>query len=82
MVALLDDRKARDAATRRALRVMGTVGILEQAAIRGLLDLPDVCARLRATNFRIHDAILQSALARDAARKAAAREPPPAPQPP
>jgi len=81
-VVLLDDRKARDAATRRALRVMGTVGVLEQAAIRGLIDLPDVCARLRTTNFRIHDSIMQSALARDAARKAAAREPPPAPQPP
>jgi predicted nucleic acid-binding protein len=81
-VVLLDDRKARDAATRRALRVMGTIGILEQAAIRGLIDLPDVCARLRTTNFRIHDSIIQSALARDAARKAAAQEPPPAPEHP
>jgi uncharacterized protein len=72
-VVLLDDRKARDAATRRGLRVMGTVGVLEQAARRGLIDLPAVCARLRTTNFRIHDSIMQSALARDAARKAAAQ---------
>jgi predicted nucleic acid-binding protein len=77
-VVLLDDRKARDAATRRGLRVMGTVGVLEQAAIRGLIDLPDVCARLRTTNFRIHDAIMQSALARDTVRKAA--QEPPTPQ--
>ena len=75
-VVLLDDRKARDAAIRRGLRVLGTVGVLEQAASRGLIDLPAVCARLRTTNFRIHDAILQSALARDAARKAAAQAPP------
>jgi predicted nucleic acid-binding protein len=75
-VVLLDDRKARDAAIHRGLRVMGTVGVLEQAASRGLIDLPDVFARLRTTNFRIHDALIQSALARDAARKAAAQEPP------
>ena|SRR2546428_5970403 len=81
-LVLLDDRKARDAATRRALRVMGTVGVLEQAAIRRLIDLPEVCARLLTTNFRIHDSIIQSALARDAARKAAAQEPPPATQGP
>src|SRR5437867_45834 len=35
------------------LPVMGTVGVLEQAAIRGLIDLPDVCARLRTTNFGV-----------------------------
>jgi predicted nucleic acid-binding protein len=75
-VVLLDDRKARIAARRRALRVIGTVGVLEQAALRGLIDLPDVCARLRTTNFRIHNTIIQSALARDAARKAAAQAPP------
>lgn len=73
-VILLDDREARKVAVRRALRVIGTVGVLEQAAIRGLVDLPEVCARLLTTNFRIKDDIIQSILARDAARKAAAQE--------
>jgi len=73
-VILLDDREARKVAVRRALQVIGTVGVLEQAAIRGLIDLPEVCARLLTTNFRIKDDIIQSVLVRDAARKAAAQE--------
>ena len=76
-LVLLDDREARKAAIRRALRVMGTLGVLEQAAIHGFIDLPEVCARLLRTNFRIKDDIIQSALARDAARKAAVQEQPP-----
>lgn len=74
-LVLLDDREARKAATRRTLRVMGTVGVLEQAAMHGLIDLPEVCARLLTTNFRIKGDIIHNALARDAARKAAAQEP-------
>jgi predicted nucleic acid-binding protein len=70
-LVLLDDREARKAAIRRALRVMGTVGVLEQAAIHELIDLPEVCARLLTTNFRIKDSIIHNVLARDAARKAA-----------
>src|SRR5688500_9472156 len=35
-ILLVDDGKARDVAIQRGLRVMGTVGVLEQAAIRGL----------------------------------------------
>jgi hypothetical protein len=77
---LLDDREARKAAIRRALRVMGTVGVLEQAAIHELIDLPEVCARLLTTNFRIKDYIIHNVLARDAARKAAAHAQSPEPQ--
>jgi predicted nucleic acid-binding protein len=79
-LVLLDDREARKAAIRRALRVMGTVGVLEQAAIHELIDLPEVCTRLLTTNFRIKDYIIHSVLARDAARKAAAHTQPPEPQ--
>jgi predicted nucleic acid-binding protein len=39
-ILLVDDGKARDLAIQRGLRVMGTVGVLEQAAARGLVDLP------------------------------------------
>jgi len=76
-VVLLDDREARKAAIRRARRVMGTVGVLELAASRGLIDLPAMCTRLLATNFRIKAYIIQNALARDATRRAAAQEQPP-----
>jgi predicted nucleic acid-binding protein len=48
---------------------MGTVGILEQAASRGLVDLPEVLTRLLTTNFRILHTIINDALTRDAERK-------------
>lgn len=62
---LLDDEKPRAQAKRLGLRVVGTVGILEVAADRGLLeDLAGVHVRLRATDFRIADAVLANSLAR------------------
>jgi predicted nucleic acid-binding protein len=66
---LMDDEDGRIEAERRALTVIGTLGVLERAAERGLLDLPPALTRLRATNFFVDDALIQEALARDAARK-------------
>lgn len=68
-VLLVDDGKARDVAIAHGLRAMGTVGVLEQAAIQGLVDLPEVLARLMTTNFRILPSIITEVLARDAERK-------------
>jgi predicted nucleic acid-binding protein len=51
------------------MAVIGTLGVLERAAERGLLDLPPALARLQATNFFVDDALIQEALARDATRK-------------
>jgi hypothetical protein len=48
---------------------MGTVDILEQAAARGLVALPEVLTRLLTTNFRILRTIINDALTRDAARQ-------------
>jgi predicted nucleic acid-binding protein len=66
---LIDEEDGRRAALARALIVTGTLGVLERAAARGLLDLPDVVARLRATSFRVRESLLLDMLARDAARK-------------
>ncbi len=68
---LLDDKKARNAALARGLNVLGTLNILDDAAEQGLLDLPDAINRLRLTNFRVSETLLQEILRRDAARKAA-----------
>jgi predicted nucleic acid-binding protein len=68
-ILLVDDGKARDLAIQQGLRVMGTVGVLEQAAARGLVDLPEVLARLLTTNFRILRVVIDDALVRDAERK-------------
>jgi predicted nucleic acid-binding protein len=71
---LVDDGKARDLALARGLRAMGTVGVLEQAAIQGLIDLPEMMARLLTTNFRILLSIINEILAREAERRGAARQ--------
>jgi predicted nucleic acid-binding protein len=71
---LVDDGKARDLALARGLRAMGTVSVLEQAAIQGLFDLPEMVARLSTTNFRILLSIINEILAREAERRGAARQ--------
>ena len=47
----------------------GTIGLLEQAAARGLIELPLALARLRQTNARLDSELIRAALARDQARK-------------
>ena len=66
---LLDDGEARQAAKRGGLQVTGTIGILENAAAAGLVDLPSVFGRLKATTYYVSPELLEAALARDLARK-------------
>lgn len=66
---LIDDRAGRCAAMRCGLAVIGTVGLLEAAAGRGLLDLPQTMLRLRQSNARLDARLIENALARDKARK-------------
>jgi predicted nucleic acid-binding protein len=49
---LMDDRAGVAIAYRHGLTVTGTLGVLDLAARRGLLDLAAAFAKLRATNFR------------------------------
>lgn len=51
-LVLIDDRKGTQAAIDSGLDVTGTLGILQRAARRGLLNLADAFGRLRRTNFR------------------------------
>jgi predicted nucleic acid-binding protein len=66
---LMDDRAGRNAAIHCGLLVIGTIGLLEQASARGLLDLPQVMQRLQQTNARLNPDLVHSALERDRARK-------------
>ncbi len=59
---LCDDKDARDAAQRKNLRVVGTLGVLQEAAQNGLLNLPDALVKLRGTNFRISRALIDRIL--------------------
>lgn len=68
-VLLIDERDGRREAERRGLPVLGTLRVLADGAEHGLADLPLAFERLRQTNFRADEQILQSLLARDAARR-------------
>jgi predicted nucleic acid-binding protein len=61
---LIDDRQGRREAKRRNLRVIGTLGVLAEAAAEGLIDLPMVVARLQQTSFYVAPDLLQSLLNR------------------
>ena len=66
---LVDDLAARRIAVQRGLRIAGTVGILEAAAERGLLELPGALQKLLSTNFRVDAQVIRHALERDLARR-------------
>ncbi len=66
---LMDDRRARLAATDQAVRTIGTLGILEAAAAKGVISLPSALELLRTTSMFISDELLSQALRRDSARR-------------
>lgn len=66
-IILLDEKAARRtaaAAAARGLRVTGILGILSEAATRGLVELAPAIDRLRTTTFRCSPALLKAALDR------------------
>ena len=66
---ILDERIARQEASRRGLSVTGTLGVIDKAAERGLLDLAEAFERLQRTTFRASQELYQRFLDRDAERK-------------
>lgn len=66
---LMDDRAGRSAAIHCGLAVVGTIGLLEQAAARGLVELAPTLARLQQTNARLDPGLIRGALARNQARR-------------
>jgi predicted nucleic acid-binding protein len=63
---LMDDRKGVIVARAKGLRVTGTLGVLDIAAHRGLVNFAQVISRLRRTTFRIPEALLDSLLQKHA----------------
>lgn len=68
---LVDDRAARRTAIERGLLITGTVGILEEAAVRGFLNLSEALQKLSNTNFRISTDVVRELMKRDVARRKA-----------
>jgi predicted nucleic acid-binding protein len=66
---LMDDRAGVAVARRHGLAVTGTLGVLELAARRRLIDLASALTRLKTTNFRYPPELIDALLARWLANK-------------
>lgn len=66
---LLDEKEARKVAREKGLVVIGTVGVLERAAEKGLIVLGDALTSLLKTNMRISQSLIDEALERERQRK-------------
>ncbi|WP_375464221.1 DUF3368 domain-containing protein [uncultured Methylobacterium sp.] len=61
---LMDDRTGVSVARSKGFAVTGTLGLLDLAARRGLIDLADAFARLRKTSFRCRPDLIDAILAK------------------
>jgi predicted nucleic acid-binding protein len=61
---LIDEAAGRAEAKRRNLRVTGTLGVLRAAAELGLVDVPSLILRIKATSFHADDALLTAVFGR------------------
>lgn len=68
-VLLMDERSGREAALKRNLPVVGTLGILERAAEKGLIDFAKTLQTLKVNGFFIAPRLEKDFLERDAIRK-------------
>ena len=59
---IVDDREGRRLAEERGITVIGTLGVLKEAATMGLLDLRDCVARLQTTTFYVAPEVLRNLL--------------------
>lgn len=59
---LIDERKGAAAAVHKGFEVTGTLGVLDLAAERGLVDLRSALDRLAHTNFRCRPGLLEALL--------------------
>jgi predicted nucleic acid-binding protein len=59
---LIDDRRGVAAARAKGFEVIGTLGVLDLAARRDIVDLAEALARLRTTNFRRREELFDALL--------------------
>jgi predicted nucleic acid-binding protein len=68
-LVLMEDREGVGIARGRGLAVTGTLGVLDLAARRGLIDLAAAFERLKTTTFYYRQGLLEALLARHATRR-------------
>ena len=66
---IIDERAGREQAVKRGIFIIGTLGVLNAAAEKDLLDLPSALAKLRQTSFRASEKLINDLLQLDADRK-------------
>ncbi|MGH9946688.1 MAG: DUF3368 domain-containing protein [Pyrinomonadaceae bacterium] len=62
---MIDDRAGREEAVKRGIFIIGTLGVLNSAAQKKLLDLPITLEKLRQTNFRVSEKLILDLLQLD-----------------
>jgi predicted nucleic acid-binding protein len=71
---LMDETLGRNVAVQNGVAVKGTLGVLEQAAERGLIDLRAATNLLKTTNIFLAEDIIEAAIERDRLRRQQIRE--------
>ena len=61
---LIDEAAGRAEAKRRHLRVTGTLGVLRAGAEQGLVNVPELLERLKATSFYLDETLLNAVFGR------------------
>jgi predicted nucleic acid-binding protein len=61
---LIDEAAGRAEAKRRHLRVTGTLGVLRAGAEQGLVNVPELLDRLKATSFYLDETLLNAVFGR------------------
>jgi len=67
-LVLMDDRDGATVARREGLVVIGTLGVLDLASRRAMIDLAETFTRLTATSFYYRQGLLDALLAQHAKR--------------
>lgn len=72
---LVDEKAARREAARRQLATSGTLGVLDRAAEKGLVNFSQAFQRLKQTSFRMSPTVERFFLARNTQRESGLKEP-------
>jgi predicted nucleic acid-binding protein len=68
---LIDEKRGRKVAKEMGIEIAGTLAVLEEAAVRGLIDIDQAVTKLKATNYRATDKLYQSTIENVRVRKLA-----------